>query len=258
MASRGVEEKIDIGRVLQRAFQSIGHNAVAYVLLAFVLVGLPNFGLYYLAMSAVTLLPNGRFALTEGIDVLTTVGVGLGLLLLVTFTGNLMNAAVVRSVILDLSGRPADLKGSMVTALSLALPMLGLTIVMGLGLIVGFLLLVVPFVIFFLMWIVAVPVLVEERRGVLGSMARSAELTRGTRWRILGVYLVVGFITAAVSNIGARIAMLASDPFWLVLANAVTAALGGVLGAALVASLYVELRTVKEGATADTLADVFA
>lgn len=258
MASYPHEEKIDIGRVLQRAFEAIWHNALAYVALAFLLAGLPYFALYYFGISAFTLLPDGRFELAEGMDVLTLLGAGSGLLLLVMFAGNLLYAALVRSIILDLSGRPADIKGSMAAAASLALPMLGLAIFVGVGVTIGFVALVVPGIIFYLMWIVAVPVLVEERRGIFGSMERSAELTRGSRWRIFGIYLVVAFLSGAVSNIAAEIAARASDPFWLVVAYGVAATIGGVLAAAFVSSLYVELRTVKEGATTDSLAEVFA
>ncbi|MER8441207.1 hypothetical protein NKH36_33005 [Mesorhizobium sp. M1312] len=38
---------------------------------------------------------------------------------------------------------------------------------------------------------VAVPVLVQERLGVFGSMARSSDLTKGSRWALFGLFLVM-------------------------------------------------------------------
>jgi hypothetical protein len=42
------------------------------------------------------------------------------------------------------------------------------------------------------MWAVAAPVVVAEKAGVIGALSRSRELTKGARWKILGLFLVVG------------------------------------------------------------------
>lgn len=250
MAGYAQMEKIDIGRVLQRAFETIGRNAAGFILLCVALAGVPSFAFEWIALS------NDP----DPADMFSGPGalVNLAAWLLSIFTSYLLNAALVRSVILDLSGRPADLGGSLTGALALVLPMIGLVILSGLGIGFGLILLIVPGIIFYIMWIVAVPVLVEERAGVLGSMSRSAELTQGSRWRIFGLLLIFIFFNGAMVAVTQAIVGGEQRPLVLALASAVAATAYALLGAAMTASLYLELRTVKEGATADGLADIFA
>jgi len=57
--------------------------------------------------------------------------------------------------------------------------------VVGLGVMVGFLFLIVPGVILAICWLVSAPVLVVEKVGVFRAMERSLALTRNHRWRSL-------------------------------------------------------------------------
>jgi hypothetical protein len=243
-------EKIDIGRVLQRAFEAIARNAAGFLLLSVALGGVPTFAFEWIALS------NNP----DPADVFGGPGAltNLAAWLLSIFTSYLLNAALVRSVILDLSDRPADLTGSVVGAVSLVLPMIGLAIVTGLGIALGLILLIVPGIMFYIMWIVAVPVLVEERAGVFGSMSRSADLTSGSRWRIFALLLIFLFFFGALGAVTQQISGESPGPLAAALVAGVVATFTSLLGAVGTASLYVELRTVKEGATADGLADVFA
>jgi hypothetical protein len=75
------------------------------------------------------------------------------------------------------------------------LPLLGLSLLVGVGLGLGFLLLVVPGVILWTRWSVAVPALVLEGRGVTGSMRRSWELVGGRGWAVWRLFLRVAFLT---------------------------------------------------------------
>jgi hypothetical protein len=252
MASVAQTENIDVGRVVQRGFSAIGRNAAGFLLMAVVFAGLPNFAMNYVLAANLPTIAGNPF---DG----SYWGTYAGLLLLTVFAGYLLQATVVRMVILDLSGRRPDLGGSLVAALALVLPMIGLAIVSGIGIMLGLMLLIVPGVILYVMWIVAVPILVEERRGVFGSLSRSSELTRGSRWQIFGLvvlFIIFSFVISAVFgllNIG--------DPFQspelFALSSAVVAVISGLVMAAMLASLYFELRTVKEGATSDSLAAIF-
>lgn len=93
------------------------------------------------------------------------------------------------------------------------LPLLGLTIVVGVLVSIGLILFIIPGVILALIWFVAVPVLVIENKGVFESMSRSGELTKSNRWRIFGlmvvvyvavfvVFLIAGLIAAALPILG--------------------------------------------------------
>ena len=71
------------------------------------------------------------------------------------------------------------------------LPLLGLSIVVGILVFIGLLIFIIPGIILALIWFVAVPVMIIENKGVFDSMSRSGELTKSNRWRLLGLMLVV-------------------------------------------------------------------
>jgi uncharacterized membrane protein len=79
------------------------------------------------------------------------------------------------------------------------LGVIGLTIVIALGVGMGFILLIVPGVLLTLMWSLAVPVAVLEDKGVGDAMSRSAELTKGDRWRIFVIWLLFLVLSLAVT-----------------------------------------------------------
>src|SRR3546814_19979116 len=43
----------------------------------------------------------------------------------------------------------------------------------------------------FCMWAVVAPALVEERTGVFGAFGRRRELTKGARWKVFGLELIL-------------------------------------------------------------------
>lgn len=154
MATAGsADQKIDIGRTLQRGLETIGNHLPGYIGLALLLAGLPAFLTYYYLM--------GGTAEADAEILLSPLY--WGSILITWLSGTLLQASVVRSAILDLSGRPADIAGSLAQSFRLLLPLVGLTILLSIVTTVGFILLIVPGVILYVMLIVSVPVLVEER-----------------------------------------------------------------------------------------------
>jgi hypothetical protein len=244
-----MDEKIDMGRVVQRGFETLARNLPAYLLIAALLTGLPSFILQVVALE----------------DAANTVGgaaswaVYLVGWLVSVLGGYLLQGAIVRSSLRDLGGMPAEIGRSLLISLRLVLPLLLLSIVVSVLTGIGFLLLIVPGIMVFVAFSVAVPVLVEERPGVFGSMQRSRDLTRGSRWRIFilcVIFYVLYFLLAALFSaiINALSDSLYLDAFLQGLLATVTA----VIAAGMLTSLYLELRTVKEGATVSDLAEVFA
>lgn len=73
----------------------------------------------------------------------------------------------------------------------IVLPLIGLSLVVGLGVAVGFVLLIVPGIYLMTIWAVAAPSLVIERRGVFAAIGRSRELVKRHGWQVLGVIAVV-------------------------------------------------------------------
>jgi len=68
--------------------------------------------------------------------------------------------------------------------------LLGLSILSGLGVLLGLVLLVLPGLYLLVRWTVAVPVLVAERTGVTEALTRSGEEIEGRFWPVLAVCLV--------------------------------------------------------------------
>jgi lipid-A-disaccharide synthase-like uncharacterized protein len=81
-------------------------------------------------------------------------------------------------------------------------PLLAVSILFGLALGVGFLLLIIPGLILMVMWSVVAPVTVLERPGVFAAFGRSRELVRGNGWNVFAVIVLV-FLAVLVVSIAA-------------------------------------------------------
>jgi uncharacterized membrane protein len=100
----------------------------------------------------------------------------------------------------DLRGRSIDLVASFGHAWRRFLPVIGAAFFMTLLGGLASLLLVVPGLILLTMWYVAIPVCVVEQFGPLESLRRSAALTKGHRWKIFGMVVVL----IIISTVGRR------------------------------------------------------
>src|SRR5579871_3822002 len=70
----------------------------------------------------------------------------------------------------------------------------------GIGIGIGFVLLIVPGVVLFLMWALAIPVAVLEDAGLGESVSRSRELTAGHRARVFAIYLLYFFLLFSLES----------------------------------------------------------
>jgi len=261
MATVAPVEKIDIGRAIGRGFEALRAHFFPFVAVAALLAGAPAFFMQYWMLTGVA---------TADIDYILSLaywGPILGSLLATMVAGALLQGVLVRSTILTLSGREADLSHSVALALRLVIPIVAASIVVGVLIGIGFLFLIVPGIMIYCAFIVTIPALVEERRGIFGSMRRSRDLTRGSRKRIfvlLVVFWVFQVIITTVLNAIAGISPMGTygaelpDPILAGTVAAIGAGLSWVIVTVVTAALYIELRTVKEGATTDDLAAIFA
>lgn len=81
-------------------------------------------------------------------------------------------------------------------------PLVAVSILFGIGVGIGFVLLIVPGLILLVIWSVVAPVTVLERPGVFAAFGRSRELVRGNGWNVFGVIVLV-FLAVAVLSIAA-------------------------------------------------------
>src|SRR6185436_14856384 len=111
-----------------------------------------------------------------------------------------------------------------------------------------------------------------ERRGVLEAFGRSRALTKGARWSIFGLQLlilvlswlasaVLGFVTFGIFGIRslATAAAAASHgfPWWYLLITAILSTLLAAFHGTVQTSLYVELKNWKDGPATGALSDIF-
>jgi uncharacterized membrane protein len=248
--------EMSIGRVFERAFGAIRVNPVVILGLGLVVGALPNLILNYAVSDFATPTP-GSFAGMFGLMFATWL---ISIIVSAIVQGSLTQATVVAS-----EGRKATFGESLAAGFRVALPLVGLAIVSGIGVMIGTILLIVPGIILILMWAVAAPALVVEREGVFAALSRSADLTSGARWKILGMFLVliVGYLL--LSYVVGLVGFAAYSPTkaaGLAMSSAIgSIVLGTVYNAAsgtLWPALYVELREWKEGTSAEKLAEVFA
>jgi hypothetical protein len=78
-------------------------------------------------------------------------------------------------------------------------PLVAVSILFGLGVGIGFVLLIIPGLILLTIWSVVAPVTVLERPGVFAAFGRSRELVRGNGWNVFGVIVIVFLVVLAVS-----------------------------------------------------------
>jgi len=156
----------------------------------------------------------------------------------------------------DMLGRPIRLGDSLGVAVRLFLPVLGALICMGLAVGFGLLLLVVPGIMLATALSVSVPASVVERLGPIGSLRRSANLTNGYRWKILGIGLLL-FVVSLGSS--ALIALLGFGLGAAIggLAGFIVQSLVGAFYSIVAVVMYHDLRVAREGVDTDRIAAVF-
>ncbi len=159
-----------------------------------------------------------------------------------------LQAALVKAV-QDVRDGRADLSVS--ETVSAAIPYLWpvavASILAGIAITIGLVLIIVPGLILITIWAVIIPVIVLERSGPLASFGRSQRLVRGHGWHVFGT-LVLVFVIMIVVNIvlGAVFAVLP-----LLLRNGLSSVITGTLIApyiALVVTLiYYRLTAAESG-----------
>lgn len=259
MADEG--RSFSVGTVLGRAFGTLGSNPVATFGIAFLFGAVPQAIYSYFIGASLAVADRG--------STLAVIAVSIASFIIFLLLSMLVQGALVRATLAHAKGEKASLGQCIGTGLSKAVPLIGLTLLLVLGFMAGFMLLLVPGIILFIMWSVAAPALVAEDSGVFAAFGRSRYLTKGARWRIfgfqilllillwlvsglLGVVMITGGMMPVVNN-GA----MQFSPAYLAL-SAVTNTIFIAFWSVAQASLYTSLRNWKDGPASRDLADIFA
>ena len=120
------------------------------------------------------------------------------------------------------------------------------------GITIGFLLLIVPGLILITLWLLIVPAIMLENRGVFESFGRSRQLVSGHGWSVFGVIVLTVLILIGV-NIVLGIVQAAFDSSWLnLLLNIASQTVTAPFLALAWTITYYELRAIKEPTPAVT------
>jgi hypothetical protein len=173
-----------------------------------------------------------------------------GILIVIT------HATVLYGAFQVMRGQSFQVGDSLQKGLSRFFAVIGTSICMVVAMGLSAILLVVPFFILLSMFYVALPACVVERLGPFQSLSRSGRLTKGHRWKILGIWLILAIVSGVVNNIIGRILIAAGIAITL-LVSMVWHALMSAYQAITVAVAYHDLRVAKEGVDIEHIASVF-
>jgi hypothetical protein len=250
-----------IGGVLSKTFSVYWRQFWRFLLLGLIpLIPALIFGMIY-----------GSLAAFHQVGVATHSGAANGLTAAQVLLQFSAQGAAIYGTFQTLQGQPFTLGQSLTIGFRRLLVMLGVVILAGLAGFFAALLFVIPGIIVGCMLYVALPASIIEKRGVFGSLSRSAALTKGHRWAIFGLWLLIGAVALVfvllimiplVGTLGHRPQEASAVTLGLVGLSAVVLALViqvfvSIFAIVLVTVVYRDLRAVKEGIGPEGLATVF-
>jgi hypothetical protein len=126
--------------------------------------------------------------------------------------------------------------------------------------IIGILLAIPALILLSIGWVMmaaAIPACLNEDLGVVATLRRSAGLTKGSRWLIFASFLVLYVVTGIISFAWESLSTSLGGSVFAVYLIAPATALTDTFSSAFNASIYHELRLVKDGAATNRLSEVF-
>ena len=175
-------------------------------------------------------------------------------------TQALLIASLTHAAVADAEGRQAGLADSLGAGFHRILPLFGLTLTEYAGTGLGLLLLVVPGVVVYLKWLVAVPAQVVEGHGIRRALNRSAELVQGNRWRCLAlalIFLVLPIVAMTGLLYLSELLGYSDASVTGIIMSACCIGLYATLYGALPGVLFIQLREMKDGPDLQRTASVF-
>lgn len=162
-----------------------------------------------------------------------------------------LEAAIIRAAAEATIGDPVDPEASYRYGFRRLGSVILVSLLVGLAVLGGLILLVIPGLIFAVFLTVAVPALVVENRRGTEAMSRSWNLVKGHFWHAAGVIVVAGIITSVINGLISSIGGNAWFVRWVftAIATIVTAP----YSALVLVLLYLDLRARSEALSADTL-----
>jgi hypothetical protein len=245
VAARFAENDLRVGSIISRSGAVLSRHFLTFFIVT-------------LIAYSPTLLVAG-LQTTEPVEPLEAIAQALLALLgvvLLMILSTLSYAIILHAAFQDMRRRPVRLAESLAIGLSRFFPLIGLAFVAGFLMLLGLVLLIIPGLMLYTMWFVGVPACVVERLGPWTSLRRSRELTKGYRWKLFALALLLlvanigsSVIEAVLEAVGGSIAGLGGQLIW----TGIWAAFSAVV----IAVTYYDLRVIKEGVDIEQITAVF-
>jgi hypothetical protein len=246
-----------LGDILSAAFEIYKNNATNLIVIVAVVVVPLQFILHFLTGVAFAAHKETVTIGTVSVTRFEARSLGTGLLLaliaaIITIViSAALQAAIIRAAAETTVGDPVDVNESYRFGFAHFGGVLGASILVGIVVGIGFILLIVPGVIFVTMLAVTIPVLVIERKGVTASMGRSWELVKGHFWHVLGTIVVAAIITGFIGGLIGRIGGTNWFAGWIF--GSIGQIITAPFSAMVTVLLYLDLRTRAEALTSAQL-----
>lgn len=268
----GTAGKFRLGGVIGDTLSFVGRNPVLVLAVAVCFFALPA-----LLSSLLTLAYRERAAFLVGGGQLAPflVAVYAGFLLFAGLLAGLPavlgHAVLSKAVLEDANGHSPSIASCVLPALHRVVPVLGIGLTIYLlwfcsqqavvaarlffptfGGGVAFLLTVVPCIVWVLGSLAAVPVAMHEGLGAMASIRRSRALTKGYRWPIFGLFLVLFLLVLALRLglfLGFDLALTAAPTFVVIVnatANGAVTAIAWLLASVIATTTYIALHVQRK------------
>lgn len=246
-----------IGDILTAAFDVYKANAAKLItIVAIVVVPLTFISAF---ISGVVFAPKKEtvFVLGQPVETVSSRSLGVALLValvaavIAVIVSAILQATITRAAALATVGDPVDVESSYKYGLARFGSVLLVSILVGLAVAVGFVLLIIPGIIFLTMFAVSIPAVVVENQRGTSAMSRSWNLVKGHFWHALGVIVVAFLITAVIGGILGALGGSAWFLRWIF--QAIGQIITAPFSALVTVLLYLDLRARTESLTADTL-----
>lgn len=267
------KKSFDVGRVVSNTFGVLKNNLVPFFLLTFFGTGIP---MMLISMWPVLLGVGDGInfydpSWAENIKWAGIIGPAIAIYLIYMMMIVIMYCVIIQMTMNGLNGRPVRLGEALKLSLSLFFPLLAIAILVFFGVVVGFMLLIIPGIFLSLGWALAFHIKVIEGGTITGALSRSWSLSKGYKRWILLMIIIFGVLAAVIGLVfqipvlffgNAQTALLegGSMTFWI--ANAIGSGLSQMVSIALsyvgLTATYLEIRRVKEGVDFDRIADIFS
>lgn len=245
--------QLRLGDIFGISFKILSRNAAAFGVLALIF-SLPweiywDYVTYFGDVDSTDITPLAEAAQSMAAMVVETALTGL------------VTGAIAYGTFRDLSGEPAGFLICVRRGLVLVAPVIAVVLLSSLLTFAGSLAILIPgLIIYTVLWVV-VPVTVVERPGIVDSLRRSSALTKGYRWQIFGMILILGMANGGILALIEEViapseATLGNLLPYVFISLAATAALTA-FEAVVTTVTYYRLRTAKEGTATFEIARVF-